>query len=67
MRLLKSFAIFFFDVLDFYHQRRILKFIKNKISIKSIIDIGCHKGKYSDLFLKILILPKLFLLNRYVF
>ena len=53
MRLLKSFAIFFFDVLDFYHQRRILKFIKkSKISIKSIIDIGCHKGKYSDLFFK---------------
>ena len=53
MSLLKTFAIFFFDVLDIYHQRKILKFIKKrKVIIKSIIDIGCHKGKYFDLFLK---------------
>ena len=51
MSFLKSFAIFFFDVLDFYHQRKILKFIKNiKIEIKNIVDVGCHKGKYFDLF-----------------
>ena len=51
MSLLKSFAIFFFDVLDFYHQRQILKFIKNiNLKIKYIIDIGSHKGKYFDLF-----------------
>ncbi len=51
MSLLKSLAIFIFDVLDIYHQKKILKFIKkSKIDIKTIIDVGCHQGKYFDLF-----------------
>ena len=53
MSFLKSFVILFFDILDLYHQRKILKFVKNnKIEIKNIIDIGSHKGKYFDLFYK---------------
>lgn len=53
MSFLKSFAILFFDILDLYHQKKILKFVKNnKIEIKNIIDIGSHKGKYFDLFYK---------------
>ena len=51
MSFLKSFAILFFDLLDLFHQRKILKFIKNsKIEIKNIIDVGSHKGRYFDLF-----------------
>ncbi len=53
MGLLKYFAILFFDVLDFYHQRKILNYLKRKkINISNLVDIGCHQGKYFDLFIK---------------
>lgn len=54
MNLVKSIAIFFFDIIDiYYHQKKIIKyFLKNKISIKYYYDIGSHKGTYTDLFLK---------------
>lgn len=48
---LKNIAIFVFDVIDkFIHQKNILKCIKKeKLIIKTFIDIGAHKGKYTDL------------------
>ena len=51
VRLIKNFAIYFFNLIDkFIHQRRILNFLKKKIfSIEIFIDIGAHKGKYTDL------------------
>jgi FkbM family methyltransferase len=53
MKLIKNLAIFFFDILDSYHQKKILGFIKNKYkNINFFIDIGSHKGKYFDLFNK---------------
>ena len=53
MKILKKSAIFFFDILDFYHQKKILNFFrKKKINIFSFIDVGSHKGKYFDLFAK---------------
>ena len=53
MKFLKTLAIFFFDILDYFHQKKILNFFQGKkIKINSIIDIGAHKGKYADLFLK---------------
>ncbi len=48
---LKNIAIFVFDLIDkFIHQKNILKCIKKeKLIIKTFIDIGAHKGKYTDL------------------
>ena len=53
MKILKKSAIFFFDILDFYHQKKILNFFrKKKINIYTFVDVGSHKGKYFDLFAK---------------
>lgn len=54
MNLVKSLAIFFFDLIDiYYHQKNIIRyFSRNKIDIKFYCDIGSHKGTYSDLFIK---------------
>ncbi len=51
MSLLKFFAILFFDIIDqIIHQRKILKFIKEqKTNINLFIDVGSHKGTYTDL------------------
>jgi len=55
MKLLRNLLLHFFDLIDeFYHQKRIEKFIKkNKIKIKTFIDVGAFEGKYTDLILKI--------------
>ena len=55
MKLLRNLLLHFFDLIDeFYHQKRIEKIIKkNKIKIKTFIDIGAFEGKYTDLILKI--------------
>ena len=54
MKLLKIIAVIFFDIIDlYYHQKRIIKFIRgNNINIKFFFDIGSHMGTYSDLILK---------------
>lgn len=54
LNFLKKIAIFAFDLIDkFIHQRNILKSIKKeKIIINTFIDIGAHKGKYTDLFIR---------------
>ena len=54
MKFLKKIAIIFFDIIDiYYHQKRIIKFIrKNNIKINLFFDIGSHMGTYSDLILK---------------
>ena len=54
MKLLKKIAIIFFDIIDlYYHQKRIIKFIrKKKINIKIFFDVGSHMGTYSDLILR---------------
>ena len=54
MMLLRKIAIIFFDIIDkYYHQKRIIKFIrKNNINLKYFFDIGSHMGTYSDLILK---------------
>ena len=54
MKILKSLAIFVFDIIDkFIHQARILKNLKKNIyEIKTFIDVGSHKGTYTDLILK---------------
>ena len=55
MKLLRNLLLHFFELIDeFYHQKRIEKFIKkNKIKIKTFIDVGAFEGKYTDLILKI--------------
>ena len=61
MKFLKTLAIFFFDILDHLHQKKILNFFQDKkIKINSLIDIGAHKGKYTDLFLSDIDLSNLF-------
>ena len=54
MKLLKRIAIIFFDIIDkYYHQKKIIRFIKkNNINLKYFLDIGSHMGTYSDLILK---------------
>jgi len=54
VKFLKKIAIIFFDIIDiYYHQKRIIKFIrKNNIKINLFFDIGSHMGTYSDLILK---------------
>lgn len=54
MNILRYIAIFFFDLIDkFFHQKKILKELKkNNITIKTFIDVGSHRGTYTDLILK---------------
>ncbi len=51
MKALEIMAIKFFNFIDkFIHQPRILKILKSKIkSINVYVDIGAHKGTYTDL------------------
>ncbi len=52
MKILLKSSINFFDIIDkFIHQKKILNFfIKNKIKIDCFVDVGSHKGLYTDLF-----------------
>ena len=54
MKFIKFFALIFFDLVDkLIHQKKILLFIKNnKLNIQFFIDVGAHKGTYSDLIIK---------------
>ena len=54
MFVLKFIAIIFFDIIDkFIHQKRIVNFLKKiNIKISTLIDVGSHKGLYTDLFLR---------------
>jgi len=54
MKILKYLAIILFDIIDkFYHQKKIIKFIKrNNLNLNFFLDIGSHLGTYSDLVLK---------------
>ena len=63
MKTIKSLAIFIFDIIDkFIHQRRILKSIKENINeISTYIDVGSHKGTYTDLILDNFNVKKAFL------
>ena len=51
MILIKKIAILFFDIIDkFIHQRRILINLKKiNIKINIFVDVGAHKGSYTDL------------------
>lgn len=53
MKYIKILAIIFFDLIDKYiHQKRIILFFRKKFKkIECMIDVGCHKGTYSDLFI----------------
>ena len=55
MKFLKKLLLIFFDLIDeFFHQKKIEKFInKNKIKLETFIDVGAFKGKYTDLVFKI--------------
>lgn len=54
MKLIELFAILFFDIIDkFFHQKKILLSLRKKIiKIESFIDVGSHKGTYTDLIIK---------------
>lgn len=51
MIFLKQIAIIFFNLIDkFLHQKKILRFlIKERIQINTWIDVGSHRGLYTDL------------------
>jgi len=54
MKILLKSSINFFDIIDkFIHQKKILNFFKNnELKIANFIDVGSHKGLYTDLFNK---------------
>ncbi len=54
MKLLEIIAINFFNLIDKYlHQPKILKALKNLIEeINVYVDVGAHKGTYTDLVIK---------------
>ncbi len=54
MKLVLKSSIIFFDLIDkFIHQKKILNFFKKKqVEINYLIDVGSHKGTYTDLFVK---------------
>ena len=51
MIFLKKIAILFFDIIDkYYHQNKILNYLKvNCEKLEIFFDIGSHKGTYTDL------------------
>tara|TARA_B100000767_G_C19709887_1_gene512279 strand:+ start:637 stop:1353 length:717 start_codon:yes stop_codon:yes gene_type:complete len=53
MKLLKIIAVILFDLIDIYiHQKRIINFFHNrKILINYFVDVGAHKGSYTELIL----------------
>ena len=52
MSFLKKLAIIFFDIIDeFIHQKNNQLFEKNLNEINVFVDIGSHKGTYTDLIL----------------
>ena len=63
MILIKFFAIIFFNLIDkFIHQKKILKFLKRNLNNLDIfIDVGSHKGTYTDLILKNYKVKKIFM------
>lgn len=63
MKLVLKSSIIFFDLIDkFIHQRKILNFFKKKqVEINYLIDVGSHKGTYTDLFVKNFNIKKAFL------
>ncbi len=63
MKLLKEMAIVFFNLIDIYiHQIRILNFLKKYITeINTFIDVGAHKGVYTDLFNKNFIIKNIYM------
>jgi FkbM family methyltransferase len=51
---------FLIDVIDkYYHQKRILKFLKN-FDIKIILDVGAHKGEFLQSIKKIINFEKIY-------
>ena len=66
MNSLKNLAIIFFDLIDkYFHQKRIINFLKIYLKdINIFLDIGSHKGTYTDLILKnLLVTEKLILIE----
>ena len=53
MKLIKNIAILFFDLVDKYlHQKRIIRYLKENLKeINVFLDVGSHKGTYTDLVL----------------
>ncbi len=48
-------VLFFINFFDFFHKRKIIKFLKLKINLSNInlfLDVGGHKGETIDLFCK---------------
>ncbi len=46
-------VLFFINIFDYFHKKKILKFIKNKLEIRKFdlfIDIGAHHGETINLF-----------------
>ena len=65
MIFLKKIAILFFDIIDkYYHQNKILNYLKvNCEKLEIFFDIGSHKGTYTDLMLNNFRLEKIIMVE----
>ena len=65
MKFIRDLIVFFFDMADrYYHQKKIIGYFrKYKNHITSLMDVGSHKGKYTDLFLQNLNISQAFLIE----
>ena len=63
MKIIRSLAIYVFELIDkFIHQKRILINLKKHTnSINTYIDVGSHKGTYTDLILNNFKVKKVFM------
>ena len=52
--MIKKLIILLLSFFDFFHQRKIIKFLskKNLTKIDILFDVGAHKGESIELFLK---------------
>ena len=51
--MIKYFTLKILNIFDFFHQRRIIKYLRKKgfKSFENILDVGAHKGESINLFL----------------
>ena len=59
--MIKKVALLAISFFDYFHQKKIIKFLKNNnlINIGVFFDVGAHKGESINLFLKELIVKKI--------
>ena len=60
--MIKSIVIFLLNLADYFHQKKIFKFLKNKgfYSFKTMFDVGAHRGETIKLFKRNFLIVKIY-------